>query len=198
MKVKKMILEYFKEPFVWLGLSFLTIDILSGFSSPVNDFRALLFVNYFFLCFFFPTLYLSSMLITEPLKSIKEYGKRKKRKLGVFLVVQIFATLLLNALPPLFEPHMFYSDEFNAIPILNVVIELKAYVIIVGLIGSPTSVVVTKWLTRKQLLKDKIKIHDETNYGMIFSSSWMIFIILMSIFAFFDIRHLCFAKGFCP
>jgi hypothetical protein len=199
MNVKKIIKEYFKEPFVWLGLSLLIIDVLSGFVSIVNDFRGFLFVNYFYYCFFFPTFYMSSMLMTEPLKkSIKEYRKRKKIGTGLILVSAIFFTLLLNAIPPQFEPHMFFSDEFHVIKIPQIVVELKAYVIIGGLVASPAITVYTKWSVRKQLSKDKIKIFHDVNYGMIFSSSWMIFISLMIVFASFEIFHICFAKGICP
>jgi len=199
MNIRKIIKEYFTEPFVWLGLSLLTIDILSGFISIANDFRGFLFVDYFYYCFFFPTFYLSSTLMTEPLKkSIKEYRKRKKIGTGLILVTAIFFALLLNAMPPLLAPHMFFSDVFHVIKIPEIVVELKAYVIIGGLVVAPAITVYTKWSVRNQLSKDKIEIFDDANYGFAFLSSWMIFIVLMSIFAFFDIRHLCFAKGFCP
>jgi hypothetical protein len=199
MNIKKIIKEYFTEPFVLFGLSLLTIDILSSFVSIMNDFRGFLFANYFYYCFFFPTFYMSSMLITEPLKkSIKEYRKRKKIGTGLILIIAIFFTLLLNAIPPQLEPHMFFSDEFNVIKIPEIVVELKAYVIIGGLVASPAITVYTKWSVRKQLSKDKIEILDDVNYGMIFSSSWMIFISLMIAFASFDILHICFAKGICP
>lgn len=191
MTIRNVTIEYFKEPFVWFGIALLLIDLLSNSVPLLKDFRGFLFVKYFYYCFFFPTLYLSASLVTEPLKkSVKEYRKRGKINAGVIIVTAIFTTLFLSSMPPQLEPHMFFSDEFNAIKIPWVVTELKAYVIVGGLVAAPASIVYTKWSVRKQLSKDKIEISDHVDYGAIFASSWMIFMVLMIIFSYLDTFHI--------
>lgn len=92
---------------------------------------------------------------------------------------------------------MFFSDNFHAIKDSHVVLEMDLYVIVVGLMGSPILGIYTKWLFRKRLLKDKIKI-PEVNYGMCLISSWLFFISLLIVFSMFDTFHICFPKGICP
>jgi hypothetical protein len=197
MKVRDVIQEYFTEPFVCLGLVLLITSILSNYVSLVNDFEGYLFVKFFYYVYFFGTFFLYSMLISEPLKAIKQYENPKKIKFGSLYIITIFLILLLSVMPSQFDPYMFFSDKLHAIKDPKVVLEMKAYVYTVGLMGSPILGIITKRLIKKQLLKDKIEM-PEINYGMAFVTSWLFFISLLSTFVVFDALHICFAKGFCP
>ncbi len=178
MAVKKIIKEYFTEPFVYLGLSLFIIGVSSEYNSLINDFRGLLFGQFFYYCIFFPTFFLSVALVTEPLKnSIKEYRKRKQLHTGIMMIIAIFVSLMINAMPPQLEPHMFFSDEFNAIKDKTIVVELKAYVIGGGLLVAPAILIFWKWQIYKQLSKDKIKVDTQVDYGIIFSIALLIFIM---------------------
>src|SRR5437899_3308889 len=168
MNLKTLIIEYFTDPFSFLGLSLFVIELASGYNAIIDNFRTFLFVKYFFWCFFFPALYLSIKLTTEPIKPIKQY--RKMNKLGTPLMIA--ATVVLNiwmhTIPLQFEPFEFFSDKFHVIAKPEVAMELFLVTTIGGSIVAPGTFMYSKWAIRKQLEKDNIKTDTQIDYGVIF------------------------------
>lgn len=189
-----LIKECFEEPFVCFGLVLTITGILSNFISIVDDFEGYLFVKFFFFVYLFGTFFFYAMIMTDPLSQIK---CKIPRKIRLRYAIPILFVLLLSVLPPLFEPYMFFSEKLHAIKDSKVVLEMVAYVYFVGLIGSPIFGIFVKRVIRKQLSKDGIEM-PKVNYATVIPISWMIFIILLSTFAFLDISHICLPQGFCP
>lgn len=189
-----LIREYFTEPLVCLGFILLITGRLSDSVPIVQDFEGYLFVKFFFFAYFFGAFFFYAISITDPLSQIKHQIPTKNK---LFYGVGIFLVLLLSAIPPLFDPYIFFSDELNAIKDPNVILEMKTYAYGVGFLGSPILGIFTKWLIGKHLSKDGIEM-PEVNYGVVIITSWLFFISLLSIFVIFDALHICFSTGFCP
>lgn len=171
---------YFLSPFICWGIAFEIIREFGDYFIPLDQFRTLLWGNYFHWAFFIPVIFLTTTITYYPYISGFKYLIWKKRQISsIILLSTIIVALMAEAV-------MYYIGIVSLIgyTFKEAIIDLDYfrltlfYSAIVTFFGIPIIFIFTKRNIRNTFSKEQLS-YDRINWGILISIIWLLFIVLL-------------------
>jgi len=181
--------EYFKSPFVLMGICLLIIETLSDYFIAAEQFITLFWADQFHIVFLLPAVYLAREFSLSKYRSaMRLITFRKKNRSHVILIVNILSMILYSEILFAFlEVLLIMTGQHEEIIPNKEFFVISALVVkFIIFVGIPAVAISMQFSIKNMLIKDGIYLIDKIEYEKILTRAWMGFIIILILVEFFS------------